>query len=265
MLTLARLDGLDPIESRRAIRMQARLDVANAVTFRQCAERYIAAHEVGWRNTKHAARQEHAAAQAIYITKDTPEAPVDETALVAELENAGAANQEIEQRRANRVRAADRLAELKSRAEQAAEDDRLMLIFTCCHPALPEQARVALTQRTVCGLSDELGEGLAGFIARHQESSDSFSSSGRTRDVGMRSVSQGRGNRPVCRPVDGMLFLPPAGLQDRGSRSLVLSDPVPIVSLDGYVVWREVRSPGSNRVRLDGNARHARVHGMPRE
>jgi RNA polymerase sigma-70 factor, ECF subfamily len=32
-------------------------------------------------------------------------------------------------------------------------DDRLRLIFTCCHPALPMEARVALTLRTVCGLS----------------------------------------------------------------------------------------------------------------
>ncbi|WP_322763379.1 RNA polymerase sigma factor, partial [Frankia sp. Cr2] len=33
------------------------------------------------------------------------------------------------------------------------EDDRLRLIFTCCHPALALDARVALTLRTVCGLS----------------------------------------------------------------------------------------------------------------
>jgi RNA polymerase sigma-70 factor, ECF subfamily len=33
------------------------------------------------------------------------------------------------------------------------EDDVLRLIFTCCHPALPEEARIALTLRTVCGLT----------------------------------------------------------------------------------------------------------------
>jgi RNA polymerase sigma-70 factor (ECF subfamily) len=33
------------------------------------------------------------------------------------------------------------------------EDDRLRLIFTCCHPALPMEARVALTLRTLAGLS----------------------------------------------------------------------------------------------------------------
>src|SRR5262245_52789205 len=32
-------------------------------------------------------------------------------------------------------------------------DERLRLIFTCCHPALPVPARVALTLRTLCGLT----------------------------------------------------------------------------------------------------------------
>ena len=35
------------------------------------------------------------------------------------------------------------------------EDDRLRLIFTCCHPALPADARVALTLRVVCDLTTE--------------------------------------------------------------------------------------------------------------
>jgi RNA polymerase sigma-70 factor (ECF subfamily) len=34
-------------------------------------------------------------------------------------------------------------------------DDRLRLVFTCCHPALAEEARVALTLREVCGLTTE--------------------------------------------------------------------------------------------------------------
>src|SRR5436190_7692086 len=35
------------------------------------------------------------------------------------------------------------------------EDDRLRLIFTCCHPAIAAEARVALTLREVCGLTTE--------------------------------------------------------------------------------------------------------------
>ncbi len=37
----------------------------------------------------------------------------------------------------------------------AIEDNRLRLIFTCCHPALSEESRVALTLREVCGLTTE--------------------------------------------------------------------------------------------------------------
>jgi RNA polymerase sigma-70 factor (ECF subfamily) len=40
-------------------------------------------------------------------------------------------------------------------AEEMFADDRLRLIFTCCHPALATDAQVALTLRTVCGLSTE--------------------------------------------------------------------------------------------------------------
>jgi RNA polymerase sigma-70 factor (ECF subfamily) len=48
-----------------------------------------------------------------------------------------------------------RLAELEALGEEMSEipDERLRLIFTCCHPALPPDARVALTLRTVGGLS----------------------------------------------------------------------------------------------------------------
>jgi RNA polymerase sigma-70 factor (ECF subfamily) len=39
--------------------------------------------------------------------------------------------------------------------ETGVEDDRLRLIFTCCHPALPLDAQVPLTLRTLCGLTTE--------------------------------------------------------------------------------------------------------------
>jgi RNA polymerase sigma-70 factor (ECF subfamily) len=57
-------------------------------------------------------------------------------------------------RRDARYRA--KLALLAAAADQggtADQDDRLALLFTCCHPALSAQAQVALTLRTVCGLS----------------------------------------------------------------------------------------------------------------
>ena len=39
--------------------------------------------------------------------------------------------------------------------DDGVEDDRLRLIFTCCHPALPPDAQIALTLREVCGLTTE--------------------------------------------------------------------------------------------------------------
>jgi RNA polymerase sigma-70 factor (ECF subfamily) len=57
------------------------------------------------------------------------------------------------------------VAELKKQLEtsvdpvplegQLLEDDRLRLVFTCCHPALPPDAQIALTLREVCGLTTE--------------------------------------------------------------------------------------------------------------
>ena len=53
-------------------------------------------------------------------------------------------------RRQSRYR--EKLAQLQWPAREE-PDDRLRLLFTCCHPALPRQAQVALTLRTICGLT----------------------------------------------------------------------------------------------------------------
>ncbi len=66
-------------------------------------------------------------------------------------------------RRRARFQGAQRelIAHMESRADEAGgdseeiEDDRLRLIFTCCHPALPPEAQIALTLREVCGLTTE--------------------------------------------------------------------------------------------------------------
>src|SRR5258707_1908200 len=55
----------------------------------------------------------------------------------------------------------DLVAHIESRVndapleEEKIEDDRLRLIFTCCHPALPPEGQVALTLREICGLTTE--------------------------------------------------------------------------------------------------------------
>jgi RNA polymerase sigma-70 factor (ECF subfamily) len=53
------------------------------------------------------------------------------------------------------------IAYMESRVDDARSedeeigDDRLRLIFTCCHPALPPEGQVALTLREICGLTTE--------------------------------------------------------------------------------------------------------------
>jgi RNA polymerase sigma-70 factor (ECF subfamily) len=54
---------------------------------------------------------------------------------------------------AERLEAAAR--ETGGHDEDSVEDDRLRLIFTCCHPALTPDAQIALTLREVCGLTTE--------------------------------------------------------------------------------------------------------------
>jgi RNA polymerase sigma-70 factor (ECF subfamily) len=54
------------------------------------------------------------------------------------------------------VRRVDELSSINAeRAAHDIEDDRLRLIFTCCHPALAPEAQIAMTLREVCGLTTE--------------------------------------------------------------------------------------------------------------
>lgn len=54
---------------------------------------------------------------------------------------------------------AGRLAEIAevnaARADRAIEDDRLLLVFACCHPAIDRMVQIPLTMREVCGLTTE--------------------------------------------------------------------------------------------------------------
>ena len=52
------LAGIDPLEARAAELAKAAAEALRAITFGECAERYIAAHRAGWKNSKHAAQWE---------------------------------------------------------------------------------------------------------------------------------------------------------------------------------------------------------------
>jgi RNA polymerase sigma-70 factor, ECF subfamily len=53
------------------------------------------------------------------------------------------------------VRHLEAQATQEPQQDEGIEDDRLRLIFTCCHTSIPPEARVALTLREVCGLTTE--------------------------------------------------------------------------------------------------------------
>ena len=47
------------------------------------------------------------------------------------------------------------ITQFEDEGDEYFEDDRLRLIFTCCHPSLPPDAQIALTLREICGLTTE--------------------------------------------------------------------------------------------------------------
>lgn len=82
-----RLEAIDPIEARKAERMQARFAAAKTVIFRACAERYIASHNAAWRNPKHAAQWPSTLATYVYpIFGQVPVQGVDVSLVMNVLE-----------------------------------------------------------------------------------------------------------------------------------------------------------------------------------
>lgn len=80
-----RAEGRDPIALREAERASERLEAARAMTFRQCAEAYIAAHRDGWKNPKHAKQWDATLeAYAYPMFGDLPASRVD-VALVTQV------------------------------------------------------------------------------------------------------------------------------------------------------------------------------------
>jgi integrase len=77
-----RLEGQDPLEIRKASRLEAKIEAAKAMTFAGCAEAYIKVHRAGWRNSKHAAQWPSSLASYTYpIFGSLPVQAID-TALV---------------------------------------------------------------------------------------------------------------------------------------------------------------------------------------
>jgi integrase len=73
---------VDPIEHRRSLQAAAHVAAAKAMTFKECAQEYIAAHQAGWRNPKHAAQWPWTLKTYVYpVFGDLPVQSID-TSLV---------------------------------------------------------------------------------------------------------------------------------------------------------------------------------------
>ena len=82
-----RLDGIDPIEYRKAARVQALLETARVMTFKECAQTYIAAHRDSWRNPKHAKQWPATLERYVYpVFGDLPVQAIDIDLIVRVLE-----------------------------------------------------------------------------------------------------------------------------------------------------------------------------------
>jgi integrase len=76
------LDGIDPLDARNAARAGARVDAAKAMTFRDCALRYIEAHRTSWKNPKHAAQWPATLESYVYPVMGALPMPAIDTGLV---------------------------------------------------------------------------------------------------------------------------------------------------------------------------------------
>lgn len=71
--------GRDPIDERNKERIARKLEAAKAVSFKQAAERYIAAHEKSWKNEKHKAQWSSTLTTYAYrVLGGLPVAAIDE-------------------------------------------------------------------------------------------------------------------------------------------------------------------------------------------
>jgi integrase len=97
-------DGIDPIEARIARKAAAQLEAAKAMTFRQCAEAYLAAHRAAWKNAKHADQWGNTLEAYVYpIFGALPVQQVDVALVMKALEPIWAAKTETASRIRGRV------------------------------------------------------------------------------------------------------------------------------------------------------------------
>jgi ElaB/YqjD/DUF883 family membrane-anchored ribosome-binding protein len=56
-------NGIEPLTEKKQLENERRLQIAKAMTFRQCADAYINTHKSGWKNPKHTQQWQNTLAQ----------------------------------------------------------------------------------------------------------------------------------------------------------------------------------------------------------
>lgn len=98
------LEGIDPIEARKANRLTVAAAAAKALTFDECAEKYIEAHRSGWRNAKHGEQWQNTLdTYASPVFGKLPVAAVDTALVMKVLESIWATKTETASRLRGRI------------------------------------------------------------------------------------------------------------------------------------------------------------------
>ena len=97
-------DGYDPIQVRRAQRLQAKLESTRALTFSDCAKKYVSTHKAGWKNAKHIQQWENTlATYAAPILGKIPVHQIDTALVLKVLETVWTAKPETASRLRGRI------------------------------------------------------------------------------------------------------------------------------------------------------------------
>ena len=106
-----------------------------------------------WNLAEECAQEAYAAAVVAWERDGVPDAPLAWLTTVARNRARDRMRRRTTEDAKLDLAAADSSEEVAAVDAEDIPDERLRLIFTCCHPALPMPARMALTLRTLCGLS----------------------------------------------------------------------------------------------------------------
>jgi len=106
-----------------------------------------------WDLAEECAAEAFAAAVPVWERDGVPDAPLAWLTTVARNRVRDRMRRRTTEEAKLTLAVADASEEVAAVDEEDIPDDRLRLIFTCCHPALPMPARVALTLRTLGGLT----------------------------------------------------------------------------------------------------------------